>query len=212
MRSAFRYLIGLPVVGIIRGINEEQLLPTIEAVLKGGLTTLEITMNTPRADVLINKALIEFGSSLQIGAGTVTSPDILSQALSVGATFIVTPTYCPEIILSCKKASIPVICGALTPTEIFNAWQTGATMIKVFPVKSLGGAEYIKELRGPFADIPLLACGGVNYDNLEAYAKAGTTAIAVGSQLFKPEWIESKQFEQITNATKKIVTATTLLF
>jgi len=196
----------LPIISIIRGIKPEQLQPTIEAAIAGGLRTIEITMNTPGAGTLIGEAVRLFSDKAWIGAGTVLDKESLAEALMAGAGYIVAPHAHWEVIDICRKKHIPVFPGALTPTEIYSAWIAGATMVKVFPISSMGGVSYIKELRGPFKDIKLLACGGVTLENLTGYFAAGADAVAIGSQVFKKEWIESGNYELIQACAEKFVT------
>ena len=195
----------LPIIGIIRGIKPGHLQPAIEAAVAGGLRTIEITMNTPGAAALIGEAVRLFSDKAWIGAGTVLDKESLAQALKAGAGYIVAPHTNREVIDICRKKKIPVFPGALTPTEIFFAWATGATMVKVFPVSSMGGVSYIKELRGPFDNIKLLACGGVTLENLTEYFAAGADAIAIGSRIFKKDWIESGNYELVQAAADKFV-------
>jgi len=184
-------------IGIARGIPKQHLIPAFQAALEGGFSFLEITMNTEGAAELIYAAAREFSGKAQIGAGTVTDLDEAKEALGAGAQFIVSPLVNTELIDYCKSREIPVFPGALTPTEIYEAWKAGATMVKVFPVKCMGGAEYIKELRGPFDKMKLLACGGVTPQNLPDYVKAGIDGIGIGGQLFRKDWIESQKYENI---------------
>jgi 2-dehydro-3-deoxyphosphogluconate aldolase / (4S)-4-hydroxy-2-oxoglutarate aldolase len=194
-----------PIIGIIRGIPEEHLLPTLEAAISGGLSTIEITMNTANAEKLIQLAATHFSKECAIGAGTVTTIRECTEALSAGARYIVAPHFESNIASLCKDKEIPYFPGALTPTEIFNAWSNGAEMVKVFPVSALGGIDYIKNLRGPYHNIALLACGGVTLNNMESYFEAGVNAIAIGTQIFKPDWIKSKDYKSIETAARNFV-------
>lgn len=187
-------------IGIARGIPEHNLLPAFQAALEGGFYYLEITMNTPDAVKLISVAAREFNGKAQIGAGTVTNLNEAKEALKAGAQFIISPVVNLEVIGYCRNHNIPVFPGALTPTEILNAWKAGATMVKVFPVKAMGGPDYIKELKAPFTNVKLLACGGVTPQNLPDYIQAGTDGIGIGGQLFRKEWIESCDYESIRKA------------
>ncbi|MBS1112126.1 MAG: 2-dehydro-3-deoxyphosphogluconate aldolase, partial [Nitrospirae bacterium] len=128
----------LPILGILRGITSESVKPLTETVVSSGLKTIEITMNTPDAPALIRQMSDAAGDRLTIGAGTVLSLKVLHSALDAGATFIVMPVLVPDVMEYCVKNSIPVFPGALTPQEIYNAWNAGATMVKVFPAKFFG--------------------------------------------------------------------------
>ncbi len=194
----------LPILGILRGIDIESIEPLVEASISAGLKTIEITMNTRGAATLIEKAVAIAGKRLTVGAGTVLSVKSLEIACAAGATFIVTPVLVEDVMKYCVKNKIPVFPGALTPFEIYNAWNAGATMVKVFPSGSFG-AKYLKEIKGPFNDIQLLACGGVTLENMKEYFASGASAIAFGESIFKKEWIDKKDFTSIGRAAKKIM-------
>jgi len=130
----------------------------------------------------------------------------LEIAMDAGATFIVTPVLVEDVMKHCVKNKIPVFPGALTPKEIYDAWNAGATMVKVFPA-GVFGPEYFKEIKGPFNDIELLACGGVTPSNMKEYFSSGASAVSFGAGVFKKEWILDKNFKNIEEAIKKYVTA-----
>ena len=195
-----------PLLGILRGITPHELEPLFETILASGLRAVEITLNTEGAAGLIKNAVKLYGGRLMIGAGTVLTPKDLRTALSAGATFIVSPVVVPPVIEYCAKRKIPVFPGALVPQDIYAAWQAGATMVKVFPAGCFGPA-YFKELKGPFPGIELLACGGVTPENLPVYWKNGASAFAVGSGVFRREWIAAKKFHLIRNKLRKYLAA-----
>ena len=185
-----------PLLGILRGIAPAELDPLFETIIRSGLQAVEITMNTHGAAGLIRSAAKRYGKRLMIGAGTVLNLKDLQIALKAGATFIVSPVVVPSVVRYCSRHKIPVFPGALTPQEIHHAWEAGATMVKVFPA-SCFGPDYFKELKGPFPQIELLACSGVTLENMEVYFKNGASAIAVGSSVFRKEWIVSRKFPLI---------------
>ena len=187
-----------PLLGILRGITPSELEPLFEAIVASGLQTVEITMNTEGAAGLIKNAVKRYGKQLMIGAGTVLTLKNLQSALRAGATFIVSPVVVPPVIEYCAKRKIPVFPGALTPQDIYEAWQAGATMVKVFPAGCFG-PDYFKEIKGPFPRIELLACGGVTPENMKDYFKNGASAIAVGSSVFRKEWLATKKFHKVRN-------------
>lgn len=190
-----------PVMGIVRGVELGQIEPLMEAVITGGLETLEITMNTPNAAQLIRTAKKIAQKRLVLGAGTVLDMDSLKQALDCGATFIVMPVLIKDVLEYCVKNKIPAFPGALTPQEIYQAWQEGATMVKVFPAKFFG-PEYLREIKGPFNDIELLAVAGVTAKNIREYFACGASAIAFGASVFKYEWLQSNDYSCISDAIK----------
>ncbi len=196
----------LPILGIVRGIEPAVIKPLVETVIAARLGTLEITMNTPGAPALIREAIKTSNDRLTIGAGTVLTMDSLKSALDAGATFIVMPTVVSPIVRYCVENKIPVFPGALTPQEIYNAWDAGATMVKVFPAGFFGPA-YFKEIKGPFQDIKLLACSGVTPDNLGAYFANGADAIAFGGSVFRKELLSARDFPAIGKSVKKYIDA-----
>lgn len=191
----------LPVMGILRGVEAGELEPLVEAIVSGGLKTIEITMNTAGAAGLIKKAKKLAGERLVIGAGTVIGTEDLKTALDAGASFVVMPVMVAAIVEACRKNGVPVFPGALTPQEIYNAWKAGATMVKVFPAKFFGEA-YFKEIKGPFGDIELLACGGVTPENIRWFFSSGASAVAFGSSVFKEEWLAKKDYSAISERIK----------
>ena len=194
----------LPIMGIMRGIDEKSVEPLVEAVIASGLETIEITMNTANAGSLISSAVKTSGHRLMTGAGTVLNLESLKAAIDAGASFIVMPTIIDEVLEYCGKKVIPVFPGALTPGEIYRAWSAGATMVKVFPSGFFGPA-YFKEIKGPFTNIELLACGGVTAENIGAYFSNGASAVAFGAGIFKKEWLEAKEFGKITGEIRRLI-------
>jgi len=196
----------LPIMGILRGIDADILEPVVETIASSGLETVEITMNTTDCSGLLQKMVKLAQGRFMVGAGTVLSMDELHSAIDSGAGFIVLPTLIEEVVDYCVKRSIPVFPGALTPQEIYNAWSAGATMVKVFPAKFFGPA-YFKEIKGPFQDIELLACGGVGPDTIAHYFNNGASAVAFGASIFKQEWLDSGQFSKIGDSIKTLIAA-----
>ena len=195
-----------PFMGILRGIDEDVLEPLIDAVISAGLKTIEITMNTPQAQHLIRNMRSIAQDKLVVGAGTVLTMDDLNLALDAGAMFIVLPVYQEQIVTYCQQNHIPVFPGALTPQEIFRAWEGGATMVKVFPAKFFG-PSYFKEIKAPLQNIELLACGGVTPENINSFFANGASAIAFGASIFKKEWLLNRNFLQIEKSLKTLITA-----
>ena len=202
------FLKPMPVVGILRDIPQGAEEACVKTAADCGLKAIEVTMNTAAATEIIAKLKAcakPFGIS--VGAGTVRHGSDLEKALAAGAEFIVTPNTRNEIIrLSCT-AGIPIIPGALTPTEVQKAFDLGATAVKIFPVNCVGGPEYIKALRGPFRDIPLMACGGVNADNVQNYFKAGANLVSFGASIFDVKLMQQGDWATISDKLKKLLTA-----
>jgi len=180
----------LPVVGILRGFTRPQLLEIVSAALRGGLRNLEITMNTPEAAQQIKEAKAIGAGQINVGAGTVTSPALLEEALRAGASFIVMPTLNAEVVERCVQEDVPAFPGAFSPNEVVRAWELGATMVKIFPAETLGPA-YVRALKAPLPEIKLLPTGGVDLATLPEFLKAGADGFGVGSPLFNRQRIES---------------------
>jgi len=194
----------LPIMGILRGVEASMIEPLVESVVSAGLETIEITMNTKGAPQLIESMVKASKRRLQVGAGTVLTMDDLYAALNAGAKFIVLPTLVNDIVKHCVKNKIPVFPGALTPQEIYNAYSAGATMVKVFPAKFFG-PDYFKEIKGPFNEIELLACGGVTPKNIKSFFSLGASAVAFGGSVFKKEWLLKGEFSHIEESIKALI-------
>ena len=191
------------IISIIRAESSEELLNVAKALKEGGIKFIEVTMTTPGA----LKAIEEFCGEMEdviIGVGSVLDPETARLSILSGAEFIVTPTLNFDVIKMCKRYSKVVIPGAFTPTEIINAWEAGADFVKVFPA-SVGGPSYIKAIKAPLPQVNLIPVGGVNIDNISDFIKAGASAVAVGSQLVKKEFLKKKNFEAIKNLAKEFV-------
>jgi 2-dehydro-3-deoxyphosphogluconate aldolase / (4S)-4-hydroxy-2-oxoglutarate aldolase len=195
-----------PLMGILRGVKPQEIAPLIETIISAGLSTIEITMNTPGAPELIRQLVECADGRLIIGAGTVLSSADMTRALAAGATFIVMPILVPDVMQRCVAEGVPVFPGALTPEEIYRAHAAGAAMVKVFPANCFGPA-YFRDISGPFADIPLLACGGVNAKTVGAFFRNGARAAAFGGSIFKREWMEAGAFDRIGAAVADLVAA-----
>ncbi|MHA4845929.1 bifunctional 4-hydroxy-2-oxoglutarate aldolase/2-dehydro-3-deoxy-phosphogluconate aldolase [Flavitalea antarctica] len=186
----------VPVVGIIRNLPAGDILRIATSYADAGMTTIEITLNTPGALQSITDLNAALGDRLNIGAGTVCSMEELDLAISAGAGFIVTPVINEAVIKKCVENRITIFPGAYTPSEIYHAWALGAEMIKVFPATRLG-VEYIKDVLAPLNKIKLMPTGGVSLDNCEAYFRAGASGVGMGSNLFPGEMIASKDWVRL---------------
>ncbi len=165
-------------VGVIRARSADAAAAAADAALGAGLQAIEFTLNTPGALELIKR--FAAGSEL-VGAGTVTTSDEADAAIAAGAQFIVTPIATRAVVDTCRRAGRVVIPGASTATEIWNAHRWGADLVKVFPIAPLGGAAFLRFLRGPLPDIPLFVTGGVDADNLAPLLEAGARAAGLTS-------------------------------
>ena len=188
----------LPLVLILRGFDLSQVAPIVRACQRGGLTNLEITMNSQAPEDQIREAIQAAAGNMNIGAGTVTDLPTLDRAAQAGANFVVTPTLDLEVMASCRQRALPVFPGALTPTEIHTAWEAGARMIKIFP-SNLTGPGFIKAIKGPFPHIPLMPTGGVNLDTIKDYLKAGAAGFGIGSPVLNLERIRAQDWNWLTD-------------
>jgi 2-dehydro-3-deoxyphosphogluconate aldolase/(4S)-4-hydroxy-2-oxoglutarate aldolase len=194
----------LPLLGILRARQEVAIEPLVEAIVSSGLETIEIAMNSMNAADLVRRSVAAADGRLMVGAGTVLTTDTLKESLDAGASFVVMPALIEDVVGYCAKNVIPVFPGAFTPQEVYNAWNAGATMVKVFP-SAMFGPAYIKELKAPFDKIELLACGGITPENIRSYFTSGASAVAFGTSVFRGEWIEKKEFDKIGSAIKALV-------
>jgi len=194
----------LPIMGILRCAGPVAMEELIEAIISSGLETIEIAMNSNEAQALIRRAASSAKGRLTIGAGTVLDLETLKAALGAGAAFIVMPTLVKDVVEECVKKKIPVFPGAFSPQEIYDAWNAGATMVKVFPI-AMFGPSYIKEIKAPLEKVELLACGGVRCENIGAYFANGSSAVAFGASIFKKEWLDRKDFKSIERSIKDLI-------
>jgi 2-dehydro-3-deoxyphosphogluconate aldolase/(4S)-4-hydroxy-2-oxoglutarate aldolase len=182
----------IPVIGILRGIDESFFIETMQAAFTAGLEAIEITMNTSGAERIVQKARSRVPESRLLGMGTVRNIDECRRAIDSGAMFIVTPNLDIAVIEHASSFGIPTIAGALTPTEVYAAWQAGAAMVKVFPCGAMGGPKYIRELRGPFETLQMAAVGGVDITNVSDYFVAGASAVGVSASLFGSDALKQR--------------------
>jgi 2-dehydro-3-deoxyphosphogluconate aldolase / (4S)-4-hydroxy-2-oxoglutarate aldolase len=200
MRSRSAVLLAIRKTGIIpviRGESSAVALAVVETLAEAGLAIAEITMTVPAAIEAIVAAKKRFGDKMLIGAGTVTDEETVRRAIDAGAEFIVSPCFVPDVIDAVRREDVAVLPGALTPSEIFRAFRDGADMVKVFPVQNVGGAAYLRALRGPFPEIPLVPTGGVTLDNLGELFAAGAVAVGVGSELISKEALARRDYATI---------------
>jgi 2-dehydro-3-deoxyphosphogluconate aldolase / (4S)-4-hydroxy-2-oxoglutarate aldolase len=189
-------LLKMPVVGIVRNMGMDDFTEILPVYIEAGLTTIEITLNTPEALNMIAYANREYANQLVTGAGTICDEEDLRTALDAGAKFIVTPITDTRIIEVCRGKQIPVFPGAFTATEIYNAWQAGASMVKVFPAGSVG-PKYIKDIKGPLNHVKLMPTGGVDLSNIHEFFQAGASAAGIGGKLFDSSMIKEKKWSEL---------------
>ena len=175
-----------------------------QAVAKGGIKVIEITWNSEQPAKLVQQLRREL-PHCTIGAGTILTIAELEEAIAFGAEFIFSPHLNLTLVEASVSAQIPMIPGALTPTEIINAWQAGASCVKVFPITSLGGSQYLRAIKAPLAEIPLIPTGGVTLGNARNFLAAGAIAIGLSSDLFPANLVREQNWLQITQRAKTLV-------
>jgi len=189
-------------VPVLRAESEEQALALASAVAAGGVTVMEVTMTVPGA-IRVMRRLAEQRPDLLIGAGTVLDAETARMCILEGAQFVVSPALKIATIDMCHRYGVPVIPGALTPTEILTAWEAGADVVKVFPASSMGGAKYLKSIKAPLPQIELIPTGGVSLATATELLEAGAMALGVGADLVDPKAIAEGRPETITENARK---------
>lgn len=200
-------------IAIARGVKREQIVPAAEALLQGGITVMEVTLNTPDALMMIQDLQERLGDRMYIGAGTVLDSDDAQEAVRAGASFLVTPNTDEDVIRYAAEEGIPIFPGAMTPTEIVRAWKAGATAIKIFPSSGLG-LPYLKELMAPLDRIPMIAVGGIREDNVRDYLDIGCYAVGVGGSLISLKEMDNGNYnalrDKAARLTRQIQAASTM--
>ena len=191
------------IVPVVRTVSAESAIQAVEAIYKGGVRAAEITMTVPGAIRALEKLADRFGSQIMLGAGTVLDPETARACMLAGAQFFVTPSLRISTIEMVKRYSKVICPGALTPTEVLTAWEAGADIVKIFPCGNLGGAKYIKALKGPFPQIEMIPTGGVNLETAGEFLKAGACAVAVGGELVDGKTIKEGRFDIIEDRARQ---------
>jgi len=202
--EALELILATKVIAVIRMSDTAKLFQVMEAIKRGGIKALEITMTTPRALDVIGEMSEKKPAGVLIGAGTVLDAETAAAAIQAGADFIVSPIVNFDVIQVCRSKDIFVAPGALTPTEILAAWGRGADIVKVFPATSVG-PKYFKDLKGPFPQIRLMPTGGVSIENALDFIKNGACAVAIGTALLDKKLIEKNDWEALTKNAAALV-------
>ena len=190
-------------VPVLRADSEEEALQIAYALEAGGVTVLEVTMTVPGAVDAIRRLANEAGDRILVGAGTVLDPETARASMLAGAQFIVSPSLNVKTIEICRRYSIAVFPGGLTPTEIVTAWEAGADAVKVFPCSAVGGAKYLKAIKAPLPQIELIPTGGVSLATAAEFLEAGAIALGVGGDLVDNKAIRAGKPEVITENARK---------
>lgn len=194
------------VVAVVRTDSSEELIDVIEALHRGGLAAIEVTMTTPDAITVIREASRKFGDKFILGVGSVLDPETARMAILAGAQFVVSPVLNRDVITMAKRYSKIVIPGAFTPTEILACWEAGADVVKVFPATKLG-PEFFKDVRGPLPQVLLSPTGGVNLENAGDFIKAGACFLGVGSALVDRKLIKARDWDGLAERGRKFLEA-----
>jgi 2-dehydro-3-deoxyphosphogluconate aldolase / (4S)-4-hydroxy-2-oxoglutarate aldolase len=192
------------IFAVIRATDVKTAYKMAIAAASGGIRLLEITWNTANVESLIPQLQAEL-PDCYVGTGTILNIEMASRAIAVGSKFMFTPHVDRTLIEYVNAAQIPIIAGAMTPTEILQAWQWGADAVKIFPIKILGDREYIKCLKPVFTDIPLIPTGGVSLENTIVFLSAGAIAVGISTDLFLPQILIDRDWQAITDRARAIV-------
>jgi 2-dehydro-3-deoxyphosphogluconate aldolase/(4S)-4-hydroxy-2-oxoglutarate aldolase len=195
----------LGLVPVVRAQSAEEASQAIDAIRAGGIDVLEVTMTVPDAVPLIAQVAKRFGKDAVIGAGTVLDAETARACILAGAQFVVTPTLKADTIACCRRYGVPVLPGALTPTEVLTAWEAGADMVKVFPCSAVGGASYIKALKAPLPQVELVPTGGVNLDTAADFIRAGASALGLGADLVDLKALREGRANAVTERARQLV-------
>jgi 2-dehydro-3-deoxyphosphogluconate aldolase/(4S)-4-hydroxy-2-oxoglutarate aldolase len=200
-----RKICEIGVVPVVRATSARHAQMAAEAVCAGGIPIAEVTMTVPGAIELIAQLANHIGSEVLIGAGTVLDAPTATRCLDAGAQFVVSPGFDPETIRFVKSRDVLMMAGALTPTEVISAWKAGSDFVKIFPCGSMGGAKYIKALKGPLPHVPMIPTGGVNLETAADLIRAGAEALGIGGELVSAAALASGNTKPITAAARNYV-------
>jgi 2-dehydro-3-deoxyphosphogluconate aldolase/(4S)-4-hydroxy-2-oxoglutarate aldolase len=203
--EVLRKIAELGLVPVVRAQSADEAMKVVDAIREGGVSVLEITMTVPGALGVMEQVARRFGKDVLLGAGTVLDPETARACMLAGARFIVCPTLSLATIEMCRRYSVPVMPGALTPTEVLAAWTAGADVVKVFPCGALGGASYIKSLKAPLPQIEMIPTGGVSVKTAADFIKAGSMALGVGADLADTQAIRDGNARAVTEKAREYV-------
>jgi 2-dehydro-3-deoxyphosphogluconate aldolase/(4S)-4-hydroxy-2-oxoglutarate aldolase len=208
MTSIIDRVLQTRIVAVVRLEQYDQALAVAEALLDGGVSAIEFTLTGAGALEAIAETRRALGDNAQIGVGTVLAPEAASAAIEAGAQFVVTPAVRPLVVATCRAHGIPILCGALTPTEVLTAHEAGADMIKVFPARA-AGPHYLRDLLAPLPGLRLVPTGGIDAGNARTYLDAGAVAVGIGGKLVAAEAVASGDWGRITAQARACVEAVT---
>jgi len=196
----------LGLLAVIRGPSVKVTLSMVDALVAGGVTGIEVTYSTPQAEDVVKSLADLYGDEIVLGMGTLTRPEQAEASRQAGASFLVSPICQVELVKAMVDTGLAVMTGALTPSEVFQAYELGSDIVKIFP-GSLTGPSYIKALRGPFPNIPMMPTGGVSLENIGDWFAAGAVAVGAGSELCPKKLVEAGEFNKISENARRFVEA-----
>ena len=198
-------ILEIGVVPVVRAASSQQAVIAADAVCRGGIPIVEITMTVPGAVEVIRQLRKSSLAEVLIGAGTVLDVEMARVCVDAGAQFLVSPGLNLETVEFAVSQGVLMMAGALTPTEVITAWKAGSDFVKVFPCGNVGGAKYIKALKGPLPQVPLVPTGGVNLDTAAEFIEAGAAALGVGGELLQAEALKTGKAEIIVENARKFL-------
>jgi 2-dehydro-3-deoxyphosphogluconate aldolase/(4S)-4-hydroxy-2-oxoglutarate aldolase len=199
-------LLNTRIIAVVRLERYDQAVSVARALLEGGISAIEFTLTGAGALEAISRTRLALGTAAQIGVGTVLMRDVTDTAISAGAQFVVTPVVRPSVIAACRARGVPVLCGALTPTEVLAAHEAGADAIKIFPARAVG-PQYVRDLLAPLPGLLLVPTGGIDASNARAYLDAGAVAVGIGGNLVSAQAVANEDWAQITATARACVEA-----
>jgi 2-dehydro-3-deoxyphosphogluconate aldolase / (4S)-4-hydroxy-2-oxoglutarate aldolase len=202
-QEVLRRIAEIGLVPVVRAESAEEATRVIDAIREGGVTVFEITMTVPGAVRVMEQVAQRLGSEVVVGAGTVLDPETARACILAGAQFVVGPSLSLGVVEICRRYSVPVMPGALTPTEVVAAWSAGADVVKVFPCGALGGASYIKSLKAPLPQIEMIPTGGVSVKTAADFIKAGALALGVGADLVDTKAVRDGKASLVTEKARE---------
>jgi 2-dehydro-3-deoxyphosphogluconate aldolase/(4S)-4-hydroxy-2-oxoglutarate aldolase len=195
------------IVPVVRAPSAALAVRAADALIAGGVSVFEITMTVPDAVSAIRALVQRFGRRAVVGAGTVLSADEANACIDAGAQFVVSPGTDLPTIAAAHARGVPMMPGALTPTEVITAWKAGADVVKIFPCSAMGGAKYLKALRGPLPQVKVMPTGGVSLATVSEYIEAGAVALGLGSELVDIGALEAGQDRLLTERARELISA-----
>jgi 2-dehydro-3-deoxyphosphogluconate aldolase/(4S)-4-hydroxy-2-oxoglutarate aldolase len=200
-----RRILEVGIIPVVRASSGSQAIQAAEAVCAGGIPVVELTMTVPGALEVIAKLAKGMGKEVLVGSGTVLDADSARRCLDAGAQFLVSPGFDLATVQLANSAGVLIMAGALTPTEVIAAWKAGSDLVKVFPCGNVGGANYIKALKAPLPQVPMVPTGGVNLETAADFLRAGSAALGIGGELISASALRLGNVKTITDAARQYV-------